>query len=210
MGPESRVLIADSRLATRDAASVHWTRVTASGFAIAYGKMIWFDKPTLLREATPVKARDAVMTLYPRIYFACHTRHVRDPQDRRLLSRHQASILDHLDELAPTSVLELARHMGVTPGTMSLAIDRLERKGYVVRLRDSTDRRRVHVRLTGAGVRVRNAASVLDPERVDAVLGHLTEDERARAIHGLELLARASQQEMASRVPDFQTGRPGL
>jgi hypothetical protein len=36
-------------------------------------------------------AMTAVMTLYPRIYFACHTRHVRDPQTQRMLSRHQAS-----------------------------------------------------------------------------------------------------------------------
>ena len=35
------------------------------------------------------------MSLYPRIYFACHTRHVRDPQTQRTLSRHQASVLDH-------------------------------------------------------------------------------------------------------------------
>ncbi len=147
-----------------------------------------------------MKPRDALMTLYPRIYFACHTRHVRDPQTQDLLSRHQASILDHLDELAPTTVMDLARHMGVTAATMSIAIDRLERKGYVVRLRDAADRRRVHVRLTSAGVRVRDASSVLDPARVDAVLARLTEDERALAIRGLELLARASDQEMESRA----------
>ena len=105
----------------------------------------------------------AVMALYPRIYFACHTRHVRDPQTQRLLSRHQASILDHLDEVEPTTVKDLARHMGVTAATMSMSIDRLERKGYVVRLKDAKDRRRVHVRLTTAGVRVREASSVLDP-----------------------------------------------
>lgn len=155
-------------------------------------------------------AKDAVLTLYPRIYLACHTRHVRDAQSQRLLSRHQASILDPLDEISPTSVVELARHMGVTPGTMSLAIDRLERKGYVVRLRDATDRRRVHVRLTSAGVRMRSATSVLDPERVDAVLARLTEDERVRAIHGLELLARASQEEIASRLPDSRTRQPAV
>src|ERR1044072_1234691 len=97
----------------------------------------------------------AVMTLYPRIYFACHTRHVRDPQSQRLLSRHQASILDHLDELDPTSVNDLARHMAVTAATMSLGVDRLERKGYVARARDGADRGRVHVRLTPAGVRVK-------------------------------------------------------
>lgn len=133
-----------------------------------------------------------VLALYPQIYFACHTRHVRDPQSQRLLSRHQASILDHLDEIDPTTVNDLARHMGVTPATMSLAIDRLERKGYVARARDSGDRRRVHVRLTSAGVRVRDAASVLDPSRVEALLARLTDAERSAAIDGLALLVTAA------------------
>jgi DNA-binding MarR family transcriptional regulator len=149
------------------------------------------------------EAMTAVMTLYPRIYFACHTRHVRDPQSHRMLSRHQASILDHLDELEPTTVMDLAAHMGVTPATMSLAIDRLERKGYVVRLRDAKDRRRVHVRLTTAGVRVREASSVLDPTRVESLVALLSEEERTRAIEGLALLARAAQEQMhASRERD--------
>jgi DNA-binding MarR family transcriptional regulator len=144
------------------------------------------------------EAMTAVMTLYPRIYFACHMRHVRDPQTHRMLSRHQASILDHLDEIEPTTVMDLAAHMGVTAGTMSLAVDRLERKGYVVRLKDAKDRRRVHVRLTGAGVRVREATSVLDPARVGALVARLGDEERARAIDGLALLARAAQEQMHS------------
>ena len=139
-------------------------------------------------------ALTAVMTLYPRIYFACHTRHVRDPQTQRLLSRHQASILDHLDEIEPTTVMDLAAHMGVTPATMSLSIDRLERKGYVVRLKDAKDRRRVHVRLTTAGVRVREASSVLDPARVEALVSRLSDDDRTRAVEGLGLLAGAAQE----------------
>ena len=136
-------------------------------------------------------ALTAVMTLYPRIYFACHTRHVRDPQSQRLLSRHQASILDHLDEVEPTTVMDLAAHMGVTAATMSIGVDRLERKGYVARGKDPKDRRRVHVRLTTAGVRVREASSVLDPARVEALVSRLTPEERTRAIDGLALLANA-------------------
>ena len=134
-----------------------------------------------------------VMTSYPRIYFACHTRHVRDPDSTGLLSRHQASVLDHLDEIDPTTVNELARHMGVTAATMSLALDRLERKGYVVRLRDVADRRRVHVRLTSAGVRIREATSVLDPSRVEALLARMSGDDRDAAVRGLALLADAAQ-----------------
>jgi MarR family transcriptional regulator, organic hydroperoxide resistance regulator len=146
----------------------------------------------------PEAARE-VLTLYPRIYFACHTRHVRDPVSHRLLSRHQASILDHLDELDPTTVNDLARHMGVTPATMSLALDRLERKGYVARLRDNPDRRRVHVRLTAAGVRMREATSVLDPPRVEELLSWLTGDEREAAVRGLALLAAAAHREQHPR-----------
>ena len=152
-----------------------------------------------------VAARE-VMRLYPQIYFACHTRHVRDPQTQRLLSRHQASILDHLDEIDPMTLNDLARHMGVTPGTMSLSIDRLERKGYVVRLRDAADKRRVHLRLTSAGIRVRQASSVLDPERVEALLARLTDDDREAAVHGLALLAGAARPE---RVVDGATAREG-
>ena len=156
-----------------------------------------------------VAAAREVLSLYPRIYFACHTRHVRDPQSGRLLSRHQASVLDHLDEVDPITLNGLARHMGVTPGTMSLTIDRLERKGYVVRLRDVADRRRVHVRLTTAGVRVRDASSVLDPALVEAMVGRLSDEDREAAIHGLRLLAGAAQAQMAERAPKrFANGEP--
>jgi DNA-binding MarR family transcriptional regulator len=90
---------------------------------------------------------------------------------------------------------------------MSLAIDRLERKGYAVRLKDAKDRRRVHVRLTTAGVRVREASSVLDPARVEALVARLADEERDRAVEGLALLARAAQEQMhASR--EAASGQP--
>ena len=143
--------------------------------------------------------RDAarqVMELYPRIYFACHTRHVRDPRTQRLLSAHQASILDHLDEREPLTLLDLARHMGVTPSTMSLQVERLVRGGYVSRLRANEDGRRLRLLLTPAGVRVREAKSVLDPDRVRALLGRLTPEEQEAGIRGLVLLARAGREQM--------------
>jgi len=82
---------------------------------------------------------------------------------------------------------------------MSLMVDRLERKGYVGRLRDTADRRRVHLRLTSAGVRIREASSVLDPSRVEALLARLTPIERDDALRGLGLLARAAQEQTQQR-----------
>ena len=139
------------------------------------------------------------MTLYPRIYFACHTRHVRDTRNDRTLSSHQASVLDHLDEIEPTSLLSLAAHMGVTPSTMSITVDRLVRGGYVARVRDQRDGRRVHLRLTKAGVRIKSEKSVLDPERVRNVLSQLSAAEREQALDGLALLAKASMEAMQKR-----------
>jgi DNA-binding MarR family transcriptional regulator len=147
--------------------------------------------------ASAAEAARDLMALYPRIYFACHQRHVKDPLTQRLLSRHQASVLDHLDEQDAVTLNGLARHMGVTAPTMSVTIDRLERKGYVARVRDTADRRRVNVRLTAAGVRVRDASSVLDPVLVESLMQRLATTDREAAIRGLSLLADAAQAQMA-------------
>ena len=146
-----------------------------------------------------------LLDAYPRIYFACHTRHVRDPQTGEDVSAHQASILDHLDEVDAMSMTDLAGHMGVTVATMSLAIDRLERKGYARRERDPRDGRRVLLRATAAGMRLREAKSVLDPVRVEQVLAQLSPRDRAAALKGLRLLARASQARMTAAAAELRT-----
>ena len=151
-----------------------------------------------------------LMELYPRIYFACHTRHVRDPRTHRLLSAHQASILDHLDEREPLTLVDLAKHMGVTPSTMSLHVERLVRRGYVSRLRANEDGRRLRLLLTPAGVRVREEKSVLDPDRVRALVARLTPEEREAGIRGLALLARAGSEQMEAYSKRKTKGRARL
>ena len=141
---------------------------------------------------------ETVLRCYPQIYFACHRRHVRDEATREVLSAHQAGILDHLDDVEATSLLDLARHMGVTPSTMSLTVDRLERGGYVRRERSAEDRRRVDLRLTPAGVRIKRQQKVLEPELVAAMLQRLSERKREQALRGLELLAEAASALIAS------------
>lgn len=147
------------------------------------------------------KAVEEVLRFYPKIFLACHTRHVRDSVTGQTLSDHQASILDHLDEVEPTSLMDLARHLGVTPSTMSLTVDRLVRGGYVSRSRGNRDGRVVALRLTEAGVRIRREKSVLDPALVRSMLARLTPSELDRALAGLEILARASAEQMESRSP---------
>jgi DNA-binding MarR family transcriptional regulator len=148
---------------------------------------------------TTTEAARRLMELYPKVFFACHRRHVRDDARRTLLSAHQASILDHLDDVEPTGVTDLAMHMGVTPSTMSLAVDRLERGGYVVRERDPLDARKVQLRLTRHGLRIKEKQSVLEPAAVKQMLAHLSPAQRRAALDGLALLAAAAQEHMHAR-----------
>jgi DNA-binding MarR family transcriptional regulator len=137
---------------------------------------------------------ETVLRCYPQIYFACHRRHVRDEKTGQVMSQNQASILDHLDDTEGTTLFDLARHMGVTASTMSLTVDRLERGGWVKRERSKQDARRVELRLTDDGVRIKKQRKVLEPALVDAMLARLEDGKRKKALRGLELLAEASRE----------------
>jgi len=144
----------------------------------------------------------AVFRDYPRIYFACHRRHVRDDTSGRRVSTRQVSILDHLDSETPTMLSDLADHMGVTPATMSIAVGRLVQQGYVTRVLDPVDRRKVQLRLTESGTRICAANSVLEPTLVGDMLDQLSAVDRRAALRGLALLGRAavSAQQTRSRA----------
>lgn len=141
----------------------------------------------------------AVLRDYPRIFFACHRRHTRDPRTKAVVSERQAQILEHLDEIQAISLTALAEHLGVTLGTMSIAIDRLVALRLAKRTADPLDARRTQLRLTSAGARICRAHSVLDPARVESLVAALGADERVRAIEGLALLAKGAELASAKR-----------
>jgi DNA-binding MarR family transcriptional regulator len=139
------------------------------------------------------EAAALLIELYPKVFSACHDRHVGSGPKKLRLTTQQEMILGHLDEGYGMSVNRLAEHMGVTPSTMSLAIDRLESKGLVRRRRDSRDRRSVKVTLTKEGLKVRSAQDVLSPLRVEALLSELGSEELEHSLYGLWLLGQAAQ-----------------
>ena len=149
-----------------------------------------------------VRSSDDFIDLYSQIYFACHTRHVQDPESGTRISARQASILSHLDSVEPTPLSQLATHMGVTVSTMSIAVDRLVRQGYVVRDRAESDARVRHVRLTPAGERLRTAQKVLASRLVRAMLTRLSPSDRRTALRGLELLGAAAREQVRTRRAD--------
>lgn len=149
----------------------------------------------------PVSNRDVrlVQVAYPQIYFACHTRHVRRASTATQLSSADSTLLAHLDEDEAVRPTALARHLGLAASTLSAAIARLGALGYVVQERDGKDSRAIELRLSPKGAMAMQASSVLESARVKRMLAGLTTTERARALDGLALLARAARAAQGDR-----------
>lgn len=143
----------------------------------------------------PVSDHDvaAVQRCYPQIYLACHTRHHRRRSSAAALTSQESGILAHLSEREPMRAAALARHLGVVPSTMSAAIKRLSSLGYIARGKDADDGRVAALRLSRQGARAMQAGSVLETARVTGMLSLLPAADRAKAVEGLELLAKAAR-----------------
>jgi DNA-binding MarR family transcriptional regulator len=64
------------------------------------------------------------------------------------VNRTAMRCMDVLERAGQLTAGEIARQTGLTSGAVTALLDRLERAGWVRRLRDETDRRRVQVELT--------------------------------------------------------------
>ncbi|HLK36128.1 MAG TPA: MarR family transcriptional regulator [Polyangiaceae bacterium] len=69
--------------------------------------------------------------------------------DRFALSPTDLKALDVLQRVGPVSAGEMAVRTGLATASVTSLLDRLERRGFVRRLRDRQDRRRVLVKPTG-------------------------------------------------------------
>ena len=139
-----------------------------------------------------------LMEHYPRILHACKRTTVKGESGAEITA-HQARILDHLDDAIPRSLNSLASHLGVTPATMSIAVDKLVRKGIMRRERSKDDRRKILLRLTPEGVKLRESQTLLEPERVKEMLALLPEAEQEAGVLGLVILARAADQYISKK-----------
>ena len=135
-----------------------------------------------------------VQRLYPQIFVACHTDHVRAVSTKWRVSSQDASILVHLDRESGLSPRALAGHLGVAPSTLSAAITRPAKLGYLTSKPNENDRRKRELRLTSRGAEAISSTSVLNAERVRAMLRKLKPAERKEALRGLALLAKAARQ----------------
>ncbi|MER8105359.1 MarR family transcriptional regulator [Kitasatospora sp. NPDC094016] len=103
------------------------------------------------------------------------------------------AVLAALADFGPHAQRDLVQRLGIDPSDLAKVADQLAAAGYVERVRDPADRRRVSVSVTGAG---RALLAELDARAravQDEVLAPLDARER-QLLHGLLLRVHQGQQ----------------
>jgi DNA-binding MarR family transcriptional regulator len=86
------------------------------------------------------------------------------------ISRTDLHVIDRLRNEGPQTPSQLARSVGLTSGGLSIALERLERVGYIRRSQHPDDRRSVIVEATEAVVPLENEVFAPLIERMTALL----------------------------------------
>jgi DNA-binding MarR family transcriptional regulator len=81
---------------------------------------------------------------------------------------------------------ELSQRLGITPAAATELVDRLESAGHLVRLRDTADRRRVHLRPTAGAIAEVGANLRQLVENLDRIAAEYTDSERAVIVDFLQ------------------------
>lgn len=98
------------------------------------------------------------------------------------LTESQLSVLELLLQLGPLPQKDIARHLLVTGGNVTMVVDNLQKRNLVVRNRWPEDRRVVHVALTPLGEETIESYFPRHVEKVARALDGLKKDEQERLI----------------------------
>ncbi len=132
---------------------------------------------------------------------------------RKEMRRHSASLLSvpqfralaFVDRNPGVSLFQVADHLGVTRPTASVIVDRLVRRGMLLRTQDPEERRRIVLRLTPRGARLLQQARKATRSWMAEVLAPLSHETRGQIEKGVSLLGlalrRTNGEEMTARRP---------
>lgn len=117
-----------------------------------------------------------------------------DLHSRKLVQEHgltgpQLVLLKAIARNADASVGLLAREVSLSQGTVTGVLDRLERRGLISRTRSFSDRRRVQVRLSEAGLSVLAEAPSLLQDQFVARFQKLADWEQSLILSSLQRVA---------------------
>ena len=88
----------------------------------------------------------------------------------------------------PRTMTEISRDLNITMGTLTTGVDKLIKKGYLVRKRTEEDKRVVLVELTDKGLGAKKMHDAFHQDMITSVINTLNTEEESILIQALEKL----------------------
>jgi DNA-binding MarR family transcriptional regulator len=131
-----------------------------------------------------------------------------EADDLMPLSMSELHIIEAVGRDNGNSIMsDIARKLHITLPTLTAAADRLEDKGYVLRSRSTTDRRRVSVVLTDEGRLAFERHASFHEKMVDAFLGGLERAKMPELIQSLTHLRDFFKEQLDALEPGGKAAR---
>ena len=104
------------------------------------------------------------------------------------ITNNDMHIIEAIGMNEPKNMSTIAREISVTVGTLTIAMNSLVKKGYVVRERGQEDRRVVYISLSDRGRKAFEHHARFHREMIDGVTGDLSEEEMQVLVKALSRL----------------------
>ena len=99
--------------------------------------------------------------------------------DYKDVTANDMHVIETIDMEEARNMSSVARSLGVTTGTLTIAVNSLVKKGYVERARSEEDRRVVLVSLSEKGKRAYLHHRQFHEQMIEAIVEELSEEEQA-------------------------------
>lgn len=111
-------------------------------------------------------------------------------QEFRDITNNDMHVIEAIGIDAPKNMTSIAKELSVTVGTLTIAMNSLVKKGYVVRERGQEDRRVVYISLSERGKKAFEHHAMFHKKMIEEIMNDLSEDEGKVLIQALSKLDR--------------------
>lgn len=112
------------------------------------------------------------------------------------LSMTEIHILENVEKSQTKMLSDVARLQGVTAGTLSVAVNALVRKGYILKRKDAQDKRVLELVLTDSAEEVLKIHHRFHERLIDACIRDMQLEEESTMIFGLQKIVNYFKEEL--------------
>ena len=110
------------------------------------------------------------------------------PEEYKDLTNNDMHVIEAIGTEEPKNMSTIARLLSVTVGTLTIAMNSLVKKGYVIRQRGTVDRREVYISLSEKGRKAYEHHARFHKAMIDSVSSELSQDEMEMLVKTLTKL----------------------